>query len=179
MSRTTYIRGEILPPLSKSNVAEKPSSDLTSNEDLNYITTWLDDRFVNSWHADSFRLGCSDWLDPRLRRCPRRIRLDVHRCVRMEARRRTHHSPSNDAEPDDREYFRSNPDCRGLRTRGLESESPQLQSAHPRPAFRTPSHVARLVICRQCLPADLPVVSCSSRPSRLSLPITSLAFLRL
>jgi hypothetical protein len=47
MSRPTYIRGEILPPLSKSiDVTEKTSADLTFYEDLNYIATWLDDRFV-------------------------------------------------------------------------------------------------------------------------------------
>jgi hypothetical protein len=47
MSRPTYIRGEILPPQSKSiNVAEKNPAGIASNEDLNYIATWLDDRFV-------------------------------------------------------------------------------------------------------------------------------------
>jgi len=46
MSRPTYIRGEILPPLSKSiDVAGKTSTGIASNEDLNYIATWLDDRF--------------------------------------------------------------------------------------------------------------------------------------
>jgi Domain of unknown function (DUF4112) len=42
MSRPTYVRGEILPPLSETTgVAER-----TSDEHLNLIATWLDDRFV-------------------------------------------------------------------------------------------------------------------------------------
>ena len=42
MSRPTYVRGEILPPLSQTTgVAER-----TSDEHLNLIATWLDDRFV-------------------------------------------------------------------------------------------------------------------------------------
>src|SRR6202163_4489679 len=42
MSRPTYVRGEILPPLSQTiGVGE-----LTSDEHLNLIATWLDDRFV-------------------------------------------------------------------------------------------------------------------------------------
>ena len=47
MSKPTYIRGEILPPLPQGmEVAGRTSSVPTSNEDLNYIATWLDDRFV-------------------------------------------------------------------------------------------------------------------------------------
>lgn len=46
MSKPTYIRGEILPPLPEGmEVAGGTSSAPTSNEDLNYIATWLDDRF--------------------------------------------------------------------------------------------------------------------------------------
>jgi uncharacterized membrane protein len=47
MSKPTYIRGEILPPLPQGiEVAGRNSNVLpTSNEDLNYIATWLDDRF--------------------------------------------------------------------------------------------------------------------------------------
>jgi Domain of unknown function (DUF4112) len=42
MSRPTYVQGEILPPLSQTTgVAER-----TSDEHLNLIATWLDDRFV-------------------------------------------------------------------------------------------------------------------------------------
>ena len=42
MSKATYVRGEILPPLSQATgVAER-----TSNEHLNLVATWLDDRFV-------------------------------------------------------------------------------------------------------------------------------------
>jgi hypothetical protein len=41
MSRPTYVQGEILPPLSQTTgVAER-----TSDEHLNLIATWLDDRF--------------------------------------------------------------------------------------------------------------------------------------
>src|SRR5437588_1255726 len=47
MSRPTYIRGEILPPVSQSPVVrETGSADTTSDENLNLIATWLDDRFV-------------------------------------------------------------------------------------------------------------------------------------
>lgn len=42
MDRPTYLRGEILPPLSQS--VELPAR--TSDEHLNLIATWLDDRFV-------------------------------------------------------------------------------------------------------------------------------------
>jgi len=42
MDRPTYLRGEILPPLSQSiGIADR-----TSDEQLNLIATWLDDRFV-------------------------------------------------------------------------------------------------------------------------------------
>jgi hypothetical protein len=41
MARPTYVRGEILPPLSRTTgVPER-----TSDEHLNVIATWLDDRF--------------------------------------------------------------------------------------------------------------------------------------
>lgn len=42
-----YIRGEILPPLSRDVDAVPPAeAPLASNEDLNVVATWLDDRFV-------------------------------------------------------------------------------------------------------------------------------------
>ena len=41
MSRPTYIRGEILPPLSQVPVVAEQASD----EHLNLIASWLDDRF--------------------------------------------------------------------------------------------------------------------------------------
>ena len=42
-----YIHGEILPPLSRSIETVQPAeSPLASDEDLNAIATWLDDRFV-------------------------------------------------------------------------------------------------------------------------------------
>jgi hypothetical protein len=41
MSRPTYIRGEILPPLSQVPVVTEQASD----EQLNLIASWLDDRF--------------------------------------------------------------------------------------------------------------------------------------
>jgi hypothetical protein len=44
---TRYIPGEILPPLSR-DIEAVPTADaaLASNEDLNVVATWLDDRFV-------------------------------------------------------------------------------------------------------------------------------------
>lgn len=42
MSRPISISGEILPPISQI----KPAAERTSNEDLNLIASWLDDRFV-------------------------------------------------------------------------------------------------------------------------------------
>jgi hypothetical protein len=47
VSKPTYIRGEILPPLPEEiEVKGRDSAALpTSNEDLNYIASWLDDRF--------------------------------------------------------------------------------------------------------------------------------------
>lgn len=41
MSRPEYVRGEILPPLSQT----KEVAERTSDEHLNLIATWLDDRF--------------------------------------------------------------------------------------------------------------------------------------
>jgi hypothetical protein len=42
MSRPTYVQGEVLPPLSQTPaIAER-----TSDEHLNLIASWLDDRFV-------------------------------------------------------------------------------------------------------------------------------------
>jgi hypothetical protein len=42
-----YTHGEILPPLSRSIETVRPAeSALASDEDLNAIATWLDDRFV-------------------------------------------------------------------------------------------------------------------------------------
>ncbi len=46
MTRPTYVQGEILPPLSKSaGPPEKTALENTSDEHLNLIATWLDDRF--------------------------------------------------------------------------------------------------------------------------------------
>jgi hypothetical protein len=47
MDKPTYIRGEILPPQSKSQpeVSRFPLTEATSDEHLNLIATWLDDRF--------------------------------------------------------------------------------------------------------------------------------------
>jgi hypothetical protein len=42
MSRPTYVRGEILPPLPQIPAV----TERTSNQDLNLIASWLDDRFV-------------------------------------------------------------------------------------------------------------------------------------
>jgi hypothetical protein len=41
-----YIGGEILPPLSRGLEATRTEFILATNEDLNAIATWLDDRFV-------------------------------------------------------------------------------------------------------------------------------------
>jgi Domain of unknown function (DUF4112) len=42
-----YIHGEILPPLSRDiEAVSPPEANLASNEDLNMVATWLDDRFV-------------------------------------------------------------------------------------------------------------------------------------
>jgi len=47
MPKPTYIRGEILPPVSHEiQIAEPAEVAPASNEDLNTIATWLDDRFV-------------------------------------------------------------------------------------------------------------------------------------
>lgn len=47
MPKPTYIRGEILPPLSQEiESARLGEVGPASNEDLNVIATWLDDRFV-------------------------------------------------------------------------------------------------------------------------------------
>jgi hypothetical protein len=46
MVKPTYINGEIIPPLSKAGVRELPNfPEDSSNEHLNLIATWLDDRF--------------------------------------------------------------------------------------------------------------------------------------
>jgi hypothetical protein len=47
MPKATHIRVEILPPLSKDiDVARPHEAVPASNEDLNTLATWLDDRFV-------------------------------------------------------------------------------------------------------------------------------------
>jgi hypothetical protein len=45
MAKPTYIRGEILPPESPSALSEYSATGNTSDEHLNLIATWLDDRF--------------------------------------------------------------------------------------------------------------------------------------
>src|ERR1700691_39026 len=45
MPKPVYIRGEILPPLSQEIDVARPRAVETSNQDLNLIATWLDDRF--------------------------------------------------------------------------------------------------------------------------------------
>lgn len=51
MSKPTYIRGEILPPapevpaIRESKPREATSREITSDEQLNFVATWLDDRF--------------------------------------------------------------------------------------------------------------------------------------
>ena len=45
MAKPTYIRGEILPPQSQSAFSEFSVTKVTSDEHLNLIATWLDDRF--------------------------------------------------------------------------------------------------------------------------------------
>ncbi len=45
MAKPTYIRGEVLPPQSQSAFPELSVTNATSDEHLNLIATWLDDRF--------------------------------------------------------------------------------------------------------------------------------------
>ena len=45
MAKPTYIRGEILPPESKSVFSDLTLPEATTDEHLNLIATWLDDRF--------------------------------------------------------------------------------------------------------------------------------------
>jgi hypothetical protein len=45
MAKPTYIRGEVLPPQSQSAFPEFSVTKATSDEHLNLIATWLDDRF--------------------------------------------------------------------------------------------------------------------------------------
>src|SRR5947209_8006273 len=46
MAKPTYIRGEILPPLTRSPaIPSETPSRAASDEQLNLIATWLDDRF--------------------------------------------------------------------------------------------------------------------------------------
>ena len=45
MAKPPYIRGEILPPESQSSFSEFSLTTSTSDEHLNLIATWLDDRF--------------------------------------------------------------------------------------------------------------------------------------
>jgi len=45
MPKPVYIRGEILPPLSQEIDVSPSRAVETSNQDLNLIATWLDDRF--------------------------------------------------------------------------------------------------------------------------------------
>ncbi|HEX6824391.1 MAG TPA: DUF4112 domain-containing protein [Candidatus Sulfotelmatobacter sp.] len=46
MAKPTYIPGEILPPLSQSALPGYPKvAEGSSNEHLNFIATWLDERF--------------------------------------------------------------------------------------------------------------------------------------
>ena len=45
MAKSTYLRGEILPPKSQSAFSELSVTKATSDEHLNLIATWLDDRF--------------------------------------------------------------------------------------------------------------------------------------
>jgi branched-subunit amino acid ABC-type transport system permease component len=52
MARPTYVRGEILPPLSQTTGI----TEQTSDEHLNLIASWLDDRFVVPGTAIRFGL---------------------------------------------------------------------------------------------------------------------------
>jgi hypothetical protein len=45
MPKPVYIRGEILPPLPQEIDVAPSRAVETSNQDLNFIATWLDDRF--------------------------------------------------------------------------------------------------------------------------------------
>jgi hypothetical protein len=45
MAKPTYIRGEILPPQSQSAFSKSSVTKATSDEYLNLIASWLDDRF--------------------------------------------------------------------------------------------------------------------------------------
>jgi branched-subunit amino acid ABC-type transport system permease component len=45
MAKPTYIRGEILPPQSQSAFPELAVTQATTDEHLNLVATWLDDRF--------------------------------------------------------------------------------------------------------------------------------------
>ena len=45
MANPTYIRGEILPPQSHPAFSNFSVTEATSDEHLNFIATWLDDRF--------------------------------------------------------------------------------------------------------------------------------------
>jgi len=46
MSKPAYMQGEILPPLPEGMEVSGRAPQIAANADLNYIASWLDDRFV-------------------------------------------------------------------------------------------------------------------------------------
>src|ERR1700733_8527606 len=59
MPKPVYIRGEILPPLSQEIDVSPSRAVETSNQDLNLIATWLDDRFEIPGTGDALAAAAS------------------------------------------------------------------------------------------------------------------------
>src|SRR3954468_1953956 len=79
----------------------------------------------------------------------------------METRSRANHPNSYASQSDFGGHVRFHTNHRRSRPCGVESESPQLQPAHPGPTIPAAAHMARLVICRS---GDSDDVSSLPRP---------------
>src|SRR5580698_627765 len=119
----SYIRGEILPPLSRYIEAAPPAeAPLAANEDLNVVATWLDDRFVIPGTRIRFGLDSHDRVDPWHWRCACRVGLHLYRFFRLEARHCPRHFDAYGSESSHRRYPGRNSSSRRHSAHRLEGQ---------------------------------------------------------
>src|SRR3954469_23553111 len=161
MSRPTYVRGEVLAPLSQT----PGTTERTSDEHLNLIASWLDDRFVVPGIGIRFGVDALiGWIPGIGDALAAFASLFIVWAgwKRGSGRKRLICMPIDyDVQSDFGVHVRFYTNHRRSRPCGVESESPQLQPAHPGPAIPASAHMARLVICRS---GDSDDVSSLPRP---------------
>lgn len=174
MSRPTYVRGEILPPLSQTTgVAER-----TSDDHLNLIATWLDDRFVVPGTAIRFGLDALIGWIPGIGDALAAF-ASLFIVLAGWKRGGADYANSHAFQPDVGGHVRRNTNHRRFRPCGLEGESPQLQLLIRDQQSRRRHTWQDWLFVIRCEPNDVPPVPRPAFAADSPVQVTSSALLSL